>query len=130
MGRVVEHRIKRVECRREAEDFDRYTLSYHIEISSRRVEGKVLKLAYGFHAYYKDEVGEVTVEGELSYEDTAKALKDIDKSWEKNLELQQRIYNLILRSSITLVMDLTRHVGLPPPIAMPELKVEDGGLKA
>jgi hypothetical protein len=122
MGSVVEHKIKRIDCKRLKDEITKYGLTYNFEVPNKEVVNKILKIDYVFNIYYKEGVGEVTVEGSLGYKDTQKVLKDAEEKFEENVELQQRIYNVIFRNAITLVLDLTRHLGLPAPVFLPEIK--------
>jgi hypothetical protein len=125
MGTIVNHRITRVECKREKEEIKNYALSYNIDIQKKKIENKVLKMDYAFTILYREGMGGITVEGSLSYKDTLKALKEADKKWSENTELQRRVYNVIFRNSIIMVMDMARHVGLPSPIPLPDLQPAD-----
>jgi hypothetical protein len=124
MGSIVEHKIKRIDCKRLKDEITKYGLTYNFDIPKKEVIDKILKLDYIFNIYYKEGIGEVTVEGSLGYKDTLKVLKDAEQNFEKNAELQQRIYNVIFKNAITLVLDLTRHLGLPSPVFLPEIKPE------
>lgn len=124
-GRITDHRIRRVECRRDAEEIDDYRLSYHIDITKKEIVDKALRIAYAFSVTYGEGVGAVYVEGELSYKDTPKALRDVEKKWDEQRELQSRVYNVIFRNSVIMVMDMARHVGLPSPVPLPRLQPGD-----
>lgn len=121
MGSVVDHRITRVECKRMKDSIANYKLSYHFDIPKKRIEDKVLKIDYKFFIYYREDVGEIVVEGGLSYKDSPKVLKELEKKWNQNTGAQKKIYNAIYRNAVTMVMDLSRHVGLPPPTLLPEI---------
>jgi hypothetical protein len=125
MGNVVDHRIKRVECKRKKDEkITNYKLSYFFDMPRMEIESKVLKIDYVFTIFYKEDIGEVVVEGSLGYKDTPTALKEVEADWKNSTEVQTKIYNVIIRNAITLVMDLVRHVGLPPPILIPKIEVE------
>ncbi len=125
MGEVVEHTLSRVECKRKAEDITNYGLSYNIDIPRREIKKKLLHMGYVFHLIYSEDIGEIIVEGDISYKDTQKALKDIEKNWDTNMELRNRVFNIIFRNSVVMVMDIARHVGLPPPINIPKLTTDE-----
>ncbi len=124
MGKIVDHSVTRVECKRLIEDIADYQLSYQFNIKERKIEGKVLKVTYIFTLTYREGIGDAVIEGSLSYKDSPKNLKNLNKKWGEDRELERKIYNLIFRNSITMIMDLTRHLGLPPPIFLP--KIEPG----
>jgi hypothetical protein len=121
MGRIVNHVVKSLECRRQKEEISNYKLSYNFEVQNRRIEDKILKIDYVFTISYNEEVGEIIVVGSLGYKDTSKLLKTIDGNWEQKIDVQKRIYNVIYRNALFMVMDLSRHLGLPPPVFLPEI---------
>ena len=121
MGRFVDHNISRVECKRMSDDAADYKLSYNFDITNREIENKVLKIDYVFTIAHKEDVGQIVIEGSIGYKDGPKTLKDVNKNWEKNLDFQKRLYNLIFRNAVTMVMDISRHLGLPSPIFFPEI---------
>ncbi len=121
MGQFIDHTVGRVECKRMISDISDYKLSYDFNITKREVENKVLKIEYVFTINYAEEVGHIVIEGSIGYKDTAKTLKDVNKTWDKNIDFQKRLYNLILRNGVTMILDLSRHLGLPAPIFFPEI---------
>ncbi len=124
MGEIAEHTVNRVECKRTGEITSDYRLSYHIDIPKRTVEKKALKLDYVFSLRYVEDLGVVTVEGTIIYKDSPKNLKNLDENWKDMVDIQHRLYNIIFRNSVVMVMDMARHVGLPPPIKIPVLNPE------
>jgi hypothetical protein len=121
MGSFIDHNVGRVECKRMIEDVSEYRLSYDFDITKKEIENKVLRIEYLFTIDYKEEVGQIVIEGSIGYKDVVKTLKDINKNWDKNIDFQKRLYNLIFRNGVTMMMDLSRHLGLPAPIYFPEI---------
>jgi hypothetical protein len=124
MGTILDHGVTRVVCTRLSDEVTNYKLGYHIDIRNRKIENKVLKLNYVFKANYREKIGEIIVEGNIAYKDSLKVLKDLEKNWSEKTELHHWIYNIIFRNAVIMVMDLSRHLGLPPPMNIPELKPE------
>ena len=122
MGRFTDHTVRRVECKRSVDEISDFRLSYNFNITKKEIENKVFNIEYTFTIEYKEDVGLVVVEGALSYKDTPKALKDLSKNWDENTVFQQRLFNLIFRNAVTMVMDLSRHLDLPAPIFFPEIR--------
>ena len=122
MGRFTDHTVRRVECKRTVDEISDFRLSYNFNITKKEIENKVFNIEYTFTIEYKEDVGLVVVEGALSYKDTPKALKDLSKNWDENTVFQQRLFNLIFRNAVTMVMDLSRHLDLPAPIFFPEIR--------
>jgi hypothetical protein len=104
-----------------ANEISDYRLSYNFDITKREIENKILKISYVFTIEYKEEVGQILIEGSIGYKDGQKTLKDLNKNWEKNIDFQKRLYNLIFRNGVTLMMDVSRHLELPSPIFFPEI---------
>jgi|GEM_PF-5255809 len=127
MGRFTDHTVRRVECKRTVEEISDFRLNYNFDVSKREVVNKALNIEYTFTIEYKEGVGLVVVEGAISYTDTPKVLKDLGKKWDGNTAFQGRLYNLIFRNAVTMVMDLSRHLGLPAPIFFPEISPEQVG---
>jgi hypothetical protein len=121
LGSFVDHDVSRVECKRLASEISDYRLSYNFDITKREIENKVLKINYVFTIEYKEEVGQIVIEGSIGYKDGPKTLKDLNKNWDKNIDFQKRLYNLIFRNGVTMMMDISRHLGLPSPIFFPEI---------
>jgi hypothetical protein len=122
MGSIENHSVKRVEVKRTVNEYTRYKLSYNFDIVNRKIEKKLLNVDYLFSVDYVENIGRIEVEGTVSYKDTAKALKDLDGNWDKDVPARKMIYNNILRNGLSMVLDLTRHLGLPPPILIPEIR--------
>ena len=127
MGQFADHTIRRVECKRTADEISDLRLSYNFDISKKEIVNKAFNIEYIFTIEYKEDMGLVVVEGALSYNDTPKVLKDLSKNWNENTVFQRRLYNLIFRNAVTMVMDISRHLGLPAPIFYPEIQPEQIG---
>lgn len=126
MGNVIAHEMRNIECRRLSEITGPYKLSYNIETPFKEIVDKVLHIDYRFTILYREGFGEIIVEGRISYKDTLGVLKKLHTQWDDHKEVQTSIYNLIIRNSISIVFDLSRHLGLPPPIHVPKLNLNKG----
>jgi hypothetical protein len=132
---IVGHRVDSVECRRDKahEVIESYRTNYDINIKDRKIglvkrggeENKVLQIGYVFTISFLEGIGDIIVKGEIDYLDNLKKLKEINKNWDENREVQTRILNFIFANTIPMVMDISKHVGLPPPIALPRVRPED-----
>ncbi len=127
MGQFDDHTIRRVECKRTVDEISDFRLSYNFDITKKEIVNKSFNIEYTFTIEYKEGVGLVVVEGALSYNDTPKVLKDLSKNWDGNTDFQRRLYNLIFRNAVTMILDLSRHLGLPAPIFFPEIQPEQVG---
>ena len=119
MAKMVDHWLNRVECKRMVTDFKKYKISYDFKFPKWKIEDKTLKAEYVFKVTFAEGVGEIVVEGGFEYKDTPKVLKELEKQSDTSKELQQDFYNLIFRNAIMIVMDLSRHLGLPSPVKLP-----------
>ncbi|MBN2014668.1 MAG: hypothetical protein JW778_05765 [Candidatus Altiarchaeota archaeon] len=95
-----------------------------------RVEGR-LSIGFTFKSKYEPDIGEVKITGKTIVEDSEekmeKAVKEWDKSGQKNLPLDmaEEIHNFIIFNCVTETVILAREIQLPSPIPMPKVAMKD-----
>lgn len=131
----VGHRIDSVTCERnkDPEEIKEYTRGYDFNIEGRELKSinvgkrkmKVLRIGYSLTINYAEDIGAIRIKGSIEYEDTPKRLKEIESGWDEEADLQTMVFNSIFSTAIPLVMDISRHVGLPSPIPIPVFARDD-----
>ena len=86
---------------------------------------------FEFQTTYSKDFGSITLQGELVYlsEESKKILKD----WNKNKRLpvwaDAEVRNFLFRKCLTILVNLTEEMQMPPPLAfpliVPETKAEE-----
>lgn len=97
-----------------------------VERHDREVVGlkDVLKVLFTFETKYEPGVGEITMKGEILYQDSEAA--SILSKWKKDKKLEDKmaveVINTIFRRCLSKVIDLAGELRLPPPIQFPTVK--------
>jgi len=131
----VGHRIDSVSLERgkSPEDISEFSRNYDFNIEERKLEStsignkklKVLRICYSFSINYTEDVGAIRIKGAIDYEGTEKRLKELDSNWDKEADFQTTVFNFIFANAIPLILDLSRHIGLPSPVPLPILTRDD-----
>lgn len=94
-----------------------------VEERTITVAGKVDALAVGFEflTTYNPDVGQIKINGELVY--TSEDSKKVLKVWNKDKKLPDavdaEIKNFLFRKCLTIGIDMSENLQLPPPLAFP-----------
>jgi len=125
---IVNSKVNKVSVERSKEGPSN-GLKVQIDIKDVGGKGEDLTVAYAYSAEYTDEVGKLSVEGELVDRLEKKAADDARKSWKDKKELSSE-YRLSLLNYINYVASIegviaTRMVRLPPPMAPPRLSKKE-----
>ncbi len=127
---ISRYTIESLECKRtiEPEKIERYQLDYKIDYGDRKLikKEKLLEVEFTFIISYLKNIGSIKVQGKVYFSDTLKNLKEIDKNWGNDKEIQRQAINTIFKNIIAMVFDTTRHMGLPPPAMLPQFSPEEG----
>lgn len=103
-----------------------------VEERTITVAGKVDALAIGFEflTAYNPDVGQIKINGELIYTSSENP-KKIVKTWNKDKKLPDdvdiEVKNFLFRKCLTIGIDMSENLQLPPPLAFPMIipKKED-----
>ena len=125
---IIGYNVKKIVAEKKEETFKRLDISSSpkiLNVKEREVnlgeKRKVASIEFKFTTEYKPGIGKVEVEGEILYYD--KKIKDIIKSWNKNKKLPTNVdievKNFLFRKCLTLGINLSQELQLPPPLMFP-----------
>lgn len=84
---------------------------------------KPLKIGFEFLTRYEPNIGEIKITGNVFY--VRKKMKDIQKMWEKGKkfpkEVDMEIKNFLFRKCLTIGLNLSENMQLPPPLIFPRV---------
>lgn len=88
----------------------------------------VLKFEFEFKVDYKPNLGDISLEGHLTYLDTPEKVKEIGDAWKKKKKLPDDItagvINMVLAKSNIKSLILSQDVNLPPQIQLPKAAIK------
>ncbi|MEW5996417.1 MAG: hypothetical protein AB1657_02360 [Candidatus Micrarchaeota archaeon] len=121
---IVNSRVTKVEAVRE-KDGPGKGLRVQIDIKDVGGKGEDVVVSYAFSADYLDEIGKITINGEVTDRAEKKAADEARKMWKEKKDLPQD-YKLGLLNSINYVASVegvlaSKIVRLAPPIAPPRI---------
>ena len=125
---VIGCSIKSVEAARKKSAIDGMTINSTPRITSVEekeidVVGKqsTLLVGFEFESLYTPDVGKIKFVGEIIY--ATKNSKDLLKTWKKDVRLPEdtevEIKNFLFRKCLTLGINLSQELELPPPVVFP-----------
>jgi len=89
---------------------------------------KGLKFTYGFVSKYEPKIAEINIEGNVILLVDAKKGEEVLSSWKKDKKIPKEIMASILNTALTKsniqALILSQEVGLPSPIPLPKVKIE------
>ena len=98
------------------------------DLSLGNQKQKVLNFTFEFTSKYDPDAGNIRLIGSVLYMEEAKKVKEILDGWKKDKKLPKdimtRILNVVLNKSNVQALILSEHVGLPPPIPLPKVQVQ------
>lgn len=84
---------------------------------------KPLNIEFEFTTKYEPNVGEIRISGNVFY--LGKKMKDVLKTWEKEKkfkkEVDVEVKNFLFRKCLTIGMNLSENMQLPPPLMFPRV---------
>jgi hypothetical protein len=87
-----------------------------------------LKFEFEFTSEYSPDVGNVTLNGDVTYIADEKKVQEVVKEWKKDKRIQKdlmtNIINHVLLKCNVQALLLSKDINLPPPIPLPKLKPE------
>jgi hypothetical protein len=87
-----------------------------------------LRFLFEFTSEYEPKIGNITLNGDVTYLADEKRVQEILKDWKKdkriNKDLMTTILNHVLTKCNVQALLLSKEVNLPPPIPLPKLKPE------
>jgi len=91
-------------------------------------EQGALKFNFEFTAKYEPEIGDITLNGALTFLEKEEKAKEIEEQWKKDKkipkEVMSSVLNTILSRCNVQALLLAREVNLPPPIMLPKVNVK------
>jgi hypothetical protein len=88
----------------------------------------ILKIQFGFDVKYGDNLGEISIEGEVLYSDNKEIIEESVKGFEKDKKLNpivnNQIINFIYSKTIIKTLEMADNLSLPAPIPMPKVQVK------
>jgi len=95
---------------------------------SAKTNQKALKFTYGFVSKYEPKIAEISIEGNVILLVDAKKGEEILNSWKKDKKIPKEIMTSILNTALTKsniqALVLSQEMGLPAPIPLPKIKIE------
>jgi hypothetical protein len=89
---------------------------------------KGLKFIFVFNSKYEPKIAEISIEGEIILLLDTKKGEEVLNSWKKDKKIPKEIMTPILNRALTKsniqALILSRDVGLPPPVRLPKVKIE------
>jgi len=132
---ITSTKIRKVEAERKSDEAIT-GVKFNINIQNVKTSGEDVEVEYAFEVVYqgkKDDVGHLTITGELQAKEEKKVIANIEKEWKEKkrlpIEFAEAVINTInfvCGANGTLV---SLPVGLTPPIPMPQAKLQtsEGG---
>ena len=84
---------------------------------------KPLNIEFEFLTRYEPKIGEIKIMGNVFY--MGKKMKDMQKMWEKQKklpkEVDMEIKNFLFRKCLTMGLNLSENMQLPPPLIFPRV---------
>ncbi len=99
----------------------------NVEKTEINLQGKkpVLKLSFDFTVNYEPNIGNVKMNGNLTYLDKEEELTKLDNQWKKEKKLPMGITSLVANTILTKAnikaLMLSQEVNLPPQIHLPKV---------
>ena len=85
----------------------------------------VLKVFFTFEVKYGEDLGKISVEGDLIYSDTKEIIEESFKGWKAdgklNSQINEQIFKFIYSKTIIKALELSDSLGLPAPIPLPKV---------
>ena len=86
-------------------------------------KNKPLNIEFKFHTRYEPNIGEIKIMGNVFY--VGKKMKNIMKMWEKEKklpkEVDMEIKNFLFRKCLSIGLNLSENMQLPPPLIFPRV---------
>jgi len=103
------------------------------ELAVDKTKQGSLRFIFEFESKYDPNLGEIKLEGNLLFIESAKKIKEISDEWNKNKRISTDIMTNILNTALNkcniLALILSQEVNLPPPIPLPKVKGVEPGKK-
>ncbi len=86
------------------------------------------KIKFDFDILYGDDIGKISMSGEVVYSDTKEIIEEVIKGFKSNKNLPSNIRNLILKfvfdKSILKALQISDELNLPHPVPLTTLKTD------
>jgi len=126
-------KISHVEATRNT-DSEIRGLDINIGIDTVKVEGTKVEVGFSYTASYKDDVGNLKMNGFITTTETAKMASDINALWAKEQRLtddfSEMVLNAVNFACGTNGVLVVRPVNLAPPLVPPPIQIDKGGAGA
>lgn len=107
----------------------------HVEKTEINLQGKkpVLKLSFDFNVSYEPNIGNIKMDGNLTYLDKEEELTKLADQWKKEKKLPMGITSLVANTILTRAnikaLMLSQEVNLPPQIQLPKVTPKEAETK-
>lgn len=89
----------------------------------------VLKVEFSFDVLYGSGLGKISMVGDVLYTDTTEIVDETLKSWEADKKLATlvgaQVHKFIFNKSIIKAIELSDSLGLPSPVPLPKIQVNE-----
>lgn len=116
------------------------SIEIHYNISVKNVEkmplnvgsakGDVLKIDFAFDVLYGNEMGKISLLGDVIYTDTVEIINETFKIWQKekklNAMVNETVFRFIYNKSVVKALELSDSLNLPSPIPLPKISLTNG----
>ncbi|MBS3143646.1 hypothetical protein J4446_02095 [Candidatus Woesearchaeota archaeon] len=99
----------------------------HVEKTEINIQGNkpALKLSFDFTVNYEPNIGNIKMNGNLTYMDKPEELKKLEDQWKKEKKLPVGVTSLVANTILTKAnikaLMLSQEVNLPPQIHLPKV---------
>ncbi len=104
-----------------------------VDLNLGKTKQKGVKFEFVFTSKYSTDVADITLEGETVYVGPEATIKEIQDEWKKDQKLPKsvmnEIFNNVLSRCNVQAIIISRDLGLPPPIPMPKVDVDNAPKK-
>lgn len=92
-----------------------------------------VKFHFEFTAKYEPKIGDITLNGFLTFMEKTEKVKELEESWKKDKKIPKDVMSSVLNTVLSRcnmqAMLFAREVNLPPPIPLPKINVADQDAK-
>lgn len=91
-------------------------------------KNEVLRVVFAFDVKYGEDVGKISIVGDVIYTDTKEIIDETLKNWESTKKLtttvSEIVFKFIYNKSTVKVLDLADSLNLPSPIPLPKINFD------
>ena len=95
------------------------------ELSIKGADQKGISFVFEFNSRYGNDIGHITLIGEILFIDNTQKVDSILKEWKKSKKIPKNIMTSLLNTALTKcniqALILSQEINLPPPIPLPKV---------